>query len=82
MWFFKQAQQEEIKHGREAVHTVEQGMKEVERKLEDIVEQAGPVSEWFVDVVRPLERKLETVAEEKIEHLMDKNGWWKDETVV
>jgi len=68
-------------HGRE-VHAVEDGMRQVERKLEDIVEHAGPVTDWFVEVVRPLERKLESVAEEKIEHLMDKNGWWKEDNML
>lgn len=66
-------------HGREVVHAVENAAKLAERTLENVVEHAGPVADWFVEAMRPLERKLESVTEEKIEHLMDKNGWWKDD---
>ena len=62
------------------VPTVEEGMQAVERKIENIVQEAGPVTDWFMDVVQPLERKLEATAEEKTEVLLDKNGWWIDET--
>lgn len=65
-------------HGREVVHAVERGMQTVERELED-AEHAGPVSEWFVEVVRPLERKMESVVQGKIENLMDGAGWWEEE---
>lgn len=65
-------------HSREVVHAVERGMQTVERELED-AEHAGPVSEWFVEVVRPLERKMESVVQGKIENLMDGAGWWEEE---
>jgi len=90
MWFFKQAH-----HGREVVHAAEKTVEAVERVAEEAIEQAVPAAEMFIDVIRPLERKLEQVAEEKINHrqvanisegdvlhLLDKMGWWKDETVV
>lgn len=66
-------------YGREIVHAAEEAVKSAERGLEDIAEHTGPAADWFVDIVRPFERKLENVAEEKIENLMDKNGWWKDD---
>lgn len=68
-------------HGREVVHATEHGTQTLERELEDVAEHAGPVSEWFVEVVRPLERKMESVVQGKIENLMDGAGWWEEEKV-
>ena len=90
MWFFKQAQQvsptpqretEERIHprGREVVHAVEKVIETVERVAEEVVEKVAPAAERVVDIVRPLERKAEEFIEEKIEHLIDKKGWWKEE---
>jgi len=55
-------------------------MVEVERKLDEIVEQANtPITQWFPACVEPLERKLGCVSEKKSNHMMDNDGWWEHE---
>ena len=69
-------------HGREVVHAVEDGLRATERVTENVVERAVPAVEPIVEAMRPLERRAEVAVHQSIEELMDKNGWWKEESVV
>jgi len=77
MWFFKQATgQPEPTEKREA--SQEERVERIEA-IPTPEEQREVITEQFYEFVQPLERKLETAAEEKIEHLMDGAGWWQEE---
>jgi len=69
MWFFKQVQ-----HITQPPERVE--VEEVQPTPTEVITQR------FEEVVQPMEQKLEQAAEEKTEQLLDKNGWWIDETVI
>ena len=69
MWFFRQVQPMTQPPERVEVEEV--------KHAPDVA-----VVERFNEVVQPLEQKLEQAVEQKIEDLLDKNGWWIDETVL
>ena len=66
-------------HGREAVHAVERVTQTAERAAEQVVSHAAPAADWFVDIVRPLERQTEEVVHDRVEHFMDGHSWMKAE---
>ena len=69
MWFYRQAQSVTQPPQRVVVEEVQPTPTEV-------------ITERFNEVVQPLEQKLEQAAEQKTEELLDKNGWWIDESVI
>jgi hypothetical protein len=72
MWFFKQGMGQSVAPQRE------------EAKVAPVARHVAPVEDWFTDVVRPMERveSVEGGSSEDFMALMDKKGWWEDETVI
>jgi len=69
MWFFKQTQQQEIKPDMEVVAEVP-------------VTPVTPVATVAEAQLSPIEPSLARAADENVMQLLDKNGWWIDETVI
>ena len=85
MWFFRQAQQIQPTPQREVEAEPRQRVEPV-RQVEPVMPEAPrndvPPAEWFRDVVQPLEVETRAGANEDFMELIDKNGWWKDETML
>jgi len=90
MWFFRQAQQTPPTSAsvddNDAARQSLAMQREVQAAPEIAVvkpeDMAVPAADWFADVVQPIERRAEPSSEGNALELLDKMGWWKDESVV